>query len=333
LQIDPARVKSGIPGFDELVRGGLPRNRVYLVSGSAGAGKTIFSVQFLSNGALKYGENGVYVTFETPPEQLRRDVASVGLEPEKLEEAGKLILVDASSSKIGLGTSEKYVVPRPVTLDAILFEIYNAVQKINAKRVALDCLDAIELQSKSEEEFRSVLLKLVSMLKSFDCTSLLVTEAPDDWKVSRMTVESFLADGVIRLYHVREGNKRVRRIEVLKLRGSDHSKRVSTFEIGDGGIEINTEAEFEEMVRDVQPQTKDSEEGDRWLKAVELEEEGDFVSACELYLEEGKAQEEKKDFEKARLCYASAAKCKLMLREREKALELYKVAGDVSHEN
>lgn len=56
------RVKSGIPGFDELVDGGLLSNRVYLISGPAGSGKTIFGIQFLYNGIVHYGENGVYVT-------------------------------------------------------------------------------------------------------------------------------------------------------------------------------------------------------------------------------------------------------------------------------
>jgi len=70
------------------------------------------------------------------------------------------------------------------------------------------------------------------------------------------------------------------------------------------------------------------DESDRWLNAVRLEEEGDFAAACELYLREGKIQEEKKDFAKAGLCYVSAAKCKFLLGDREQALELYRVAGD-----
>ncbi len=333
LEIDPVRAKSGIPGFDELVMGGLMRNRVYLVSGPAGAGKTILSLQFLYNGAVKYGENGVYVTFETSPEQLRRDIANLGWELGKLEDAGELILIDASSSKVGLGTSEKYVVPRPVTLDAILYEIYNSVQKINAKRVVLDCLDAMELRSKSEEEFRGSLLKLVAMLKSFDCTSILVAEAPDEQKLSRSNIESFLADGVIRLHHIKDRDRRFRKIEILKLRGSSHSSKVSTFEVGDKGVEINTEAEFENLVKDMRFQTRGGGEGDRWLKALRLEEEGDFASACEIYLEEAKFQERKKAYARAALCYASAAKCKFLLGERELALALYKAAGDMSRED
>src|SRR3989442_15136848 len=58
------RVQSGIPGFDQIVGGGLIRDRVYLLAGPAGAGKTIFSTQFLYNGITKFGENGVYVVLE-----------------------------------------------------------------------------------------------------------------------------------------------------------------------------------------------------------------------------------------------------------------------------
>ena len=65
------RARSGITGFDELTNGGLIRNRAYLTAGSAGTGKTIFSIQFIHSGAVKYGERGVYVTLEETPEQLR----------------------------------------------------------------------------------------------------------------------------------------------------------------------------------------------------------------------------------------------------------------------
>src|SRR2546427_9368319 len=64
------RIPSGIPGFDQIVGGGLIRDRVYLLAGPAGAGKTIFSTQLLYNGLTKFAGKGVYVVMEEPPQQL-----------------------------------------------------------------------------------------------------------------------------------------------------------------------------------------------------------------------------------------------------------------------
>ena len=64
------RIKTGITGFDQLVEGGLPEGRSFLVSGGTGTGKTIFATQFLINGA-KMGEPGVYLTLDERPELIR----------------------------------------------------------------------------------------------------------------------------------------------------------------------------------------------------------------------------------------------------------------------
>jgi len=248
--VDMDRVSSGIQGFDELVEGGLIKDRVYLVSGSSGSGKTIFSMQFIYNGITQFKENGVYVTFEETPEQLRRDMSGLRWELKRLEEAGKLALIDATSARVGLGSKEKFVIPRPVTLDSILFEIYKTIQRVGAKRVVIDCLDAMELQAKSPEDFRTSLLKLISILKSFNCTSFLVIEAPEK-KISRHGISEFVSDGIICLYYVLEDDKRLRKIEVLKMRGTDHSSRIVPFQIGKNGIAVLSESELEKTMRKV----------------------------------------------------------------------------------
>jgi KaiC/GvpD/RAD55 family RecA-like ATPase len=107
------RVPTGIPGFDELCSGGILRNRSYLLSGTAGAGKTIFGLQYLYNGITKYGENGIYIATEERPEQVRENVKQFGWDFEALEEEGKLAILDACSTKIGIPSHEKYVDVRP----------------------------------------------------------------------------------------------------------------------------------------------------------------------------------------------------------------------------
>jgi len=268
------RARSGIPGFDELTKGGLIRNRAYLTAGSAGTGKTIFSMQFIHSGAVKYRENGVYVTLEETPEQLRRDMFSFGWNLKKLENEGGLILLDASSSRVGFGSKEKFVVPRPFTLDALIYEVNRCIEKIKAKRVVIDCLDAMGLHAKDPEEFRKSLLKLTMILKSFECTSLLISESFDGKAPSRYGVEEFVTDGIVMLHHALDENiseettldenpvngnllqeskswtrTRTRRIEVLKMRGSDHSHDLHKFVITQDGVAVESHPEVTRRVR------------------------------------------------------------------------------------
>ena len=274
IRVGANRARSGIPGFDELTNGGLIRNRAYLAAGSAGTGKTIFSMQFIHSGIVKYGENGVYVTLEETPEQLRRDMFSFGWNLKKLENEGRLILLDASSSRVGFGSKEKFVVPRPFTLDALVYEVNRCIEKTKAKRVVIDCLDAMGLHAKDVEEFRKSLLKLTMILKSFECTSLLISESFDGKTPSRYGVEEFVSDGIIMLHHALdeniseettldenpvEGNllqeskswsrTRSRRIEVIKMRGSDHSHDLHKFVITQDGIIVESRPEVKRSIR------------------------------------------------------------------------------------
>lgn len=72
------RVRTGVDAFDELVMGGLPRGRATLVGGSPGCGKTVFATQFLANGITRYGEHGVFVTFEESPQEIERNMRGFG---------------------------------------------------------------------------------------------------------------------------------------------------------------------------------------------------------------------------------------------------------------
>ena len=78
------KAPTGITGFDEVSSGGLPRGRCTLVSGAAGSGKTIFGLEFLVQGALKYGETGVLMSFEESSLNLRQDVSSLGFNLQEL---------------------------------------------------------------------------------------------------------------------------------------------------------------------------------------------------------------------------------------------------------
>src|SRR5213594_3474551 len=272
------RIPSGIPGFDQIVGGGLIRDRVYLLTGPAGAGKTIFSTQFLYNGISKYNENGVYVVLEETPQQLRENVYnSFGWNIQTYEDNGNIVVLDAISSRLGLSSSERFVVPRPFTLEALLYEIQTAIQTVNARRVVIDSLDAMSLEL-TQVDLRSLIQRLTMILKSFGCTPLLVSgqadRSTDPAHMSRKAVEEYVVDGMIRLHHTLEestsgetmleensvqGNTleedsfamkvRARKIEIPKMRGTSHSQYLHPITINENGVEIKSEPEVSRRLR------------------------------------------------------------------------------------
>jgi KaiC/GvpD/RAD55 family RecA-like ATPase len=268
------RIPSGIPGFDQIVGGGLIRDRVYLLAGVAGAGKTIFSTQFLYNGISKYNENGVYVVLEETPQQLRENMYnSFGWNIQTYEDNGNIIVLDAISSRLGLSSAERFVVPRPFTLESLLYEIQTAIQTVNARRVVIDSLDAMSLEL-TQVDLRSLIQRLTMILKSFGCTTLLVSGQAETSNQSRRSVEEYVVDGMIRLHHNLEesvsgettleqnalqGNSleedsfamkvRARKIEIPKMRGTSHSQYQHPFIINENGIEIKSEPEVTKRLR------------------------------------------------------------------------------------
>ena len=96
---DIDRVKTGIPGLDELIEGGLPRGDTILIAGKAGTGKSILATQFIYKGAIDYDEPGVFVTLEEPPHLIKRNMLRFGMDLDALINEGKMSLVDLSPSK------------------------------------------------------------------------------------------------------------------------------------------------------------------------------------------------------------------------------------------
>ncbi len=237
------RVPTGIPGFDELCSGGILRNRSYLLSGTAGAGKTIFGLQYLYNGITKYGENGIYIATEERPEQVRENVKQFGWDFEALEEEGKLAILDAWSRKIGMPSHEKYVDVRRFDMRSMLDQIIAIQEDIDAKRALVDGTTSIGFYLGDPAKIRVELLKLSTTLEILGLTSLLTCEIIDENNASRFGVETFVTEGTIVLYYKRKETVRVRSVEIFKMRGSTHSQSVHPYEITTNGIIVHPKEE------------------------------------------------------------------------------------------
>ena len=112
------KIETGIEGFDMISEGGLPKGRTTLIAGTSGSAKTVFAVQFLSEGIIKKDEPGVFVTFEEPPEDIRKNVISLGWDVAQWELEEKWAFVDASPQP-----GEGHVISGEYDLGALLARI------------------------------------------------------------------------------------------------------------------------------------------------------------------------------------------------------------------
>ncbi|MFX0199530.1 MAG: ATPase domain-containing protein [Candidatus Hodarchaeota archaeon] len=229
-----------MPGFDEMCEGGLVKDRVYIVVGEAGSGKTVFGLEFLYNGATKYNEPGILVSFEEEPDDIRANAMRFGWDLNHLEKDKKLFIGDLSPRSV-IGS-------RVFTLDSDHFDLSGLhiglegmVKKIGAKRVVLDPISVLFLQLQNAGIIRRELALIGARLGELGCTTIYITEKPAGQEsISRFGVEEFVAHGVILLSYKADAlGARKRYMEILKLRGTKHvSGRARYVMISGKGLQV-----------------------------------------------------------------------------------------------
>lgn len=214
-------VPIGIQGIDELISGGLRKGTLTLLTGTTGTGKTIFANQFVYNGAVKYNQPGVYVSFEEPVDNMKENAARLGFDFEPLEKQKKMIFVRYD----------------PYHIEDIYELIESNIKRINAQRVVIDSISALGLYVRDIPELRRMVFNVSLLLRKLNCTSILTSEIlPLQKSLSRFGVEEFVTDGVIVLYYLRTDSQYARSLTVWKMRGSTHSQRLHPYTITDKGI-------------------------------------------------------------------------------------------------
>ncbi len=232
------RAPTGIKGLDEILGGGFPVNSTILVTGGPGAGKTILGLQFLLHG-VKNGENGVFISMDERPDDLRKEALKFGWDLTKYEKEGKLVIVDVSYPRSGLPSQEKYQIDMPFTLDNIVRTVYEIISDIDGKRVVIDSLPAFGLHFEDEAEVRIAIHRLNNLLLSSGCTSIITSEIiPGNIGISRFGVEEFIARGIVLVEIYREGKEYKRAMTILKMRETDYDLRRFAFIIGKTGLEV-----------------------------------------------------------------------------------------------
>lgn len=222
------RVETGISGFDKLIEGGLVKGSTNLIAGNAGTGKTIFCMQYLWNG-LQKGESGVYVTLEQRPDEIVADVSRFGWDISKYITSGKFKMESLIASDITTVTKK----------------IVEAVKSINAKRFALDSLTIATMgwKERPDEAFqlRSKAFDMLNTLKSLNVTSMVISEVPrsNREEISKFGFEEFVVDSVVLLNYMTVGGAS-RNLQILKMRRTDHGKKIYPFEITERGILVKS---------------------------------------------------------------------------------------------
>ncbi len=220
------RVPTGVPGLDEMLRGGLLPETVVLLRGAPGTGKTSLAFQFLIEGA-KQDEPGLFISFEEFPEALYRDAASLGLDLKALERSGKLRIV-FTSPEVLLASLQR---PESPT--------YQMVMRSDIQRAVLDSATHFTRLTSDRQELRKIYTTLVNSLRRDRITSLLLSEERRaDYRRADRGALSFLVDGIILMRYVEVESEIQRALVVLKLRGSDHDHQIRHYKIREGGVKV-----------------------------------------------------------------------------------------------
>ncbi len=228
------RVKTGIPGLDELLYGGIPKRNVVLVSGGPGTGKTIMSQQYIFNG-LKRGEPGVYVALEEHPVQIRKNMTALGWDVREYEEQGLFAIVDAFTGGIGEAAKrERYVVTSVDDFGEFIDILREALRDTKAVRAVVDSVSTLYITKPSVA--RGMMMTLKRVLAGLGATSLLVSQVSvTDRGFGGPGVEHAV-DGIIRLDLDEVNGELQRSLIIWKMRGTKHDMRRHPFEITDKGI-------------------------------------------------------------------------------------------------
>jgi len=217
------RVKSGIPGLDEIMNGGIPRGQLVLLSGTCGTGKTTLCGQYVYQGLTKFNENGLFLSFEDLPNMIKGNFKQFGWDFEPFEKQDKFDFIRYD----------------PYHIEEVFDILESNVRSIGAKRIVIDSVSALGLHVRDKADLRRMIFNLSNVLRKLGCTVIMVSEiVPGSAGISRYGVEEFVTDSVIVLYYERNEFTFTRAIQIWKMSGSDHSKKLHPYKITKDGIII-----------------------------------------------------------------------------------------------
>jgi KaiC/GvpD/RAD55 family RecA-like ATPase len=248
------KVKTGVPGLDDMLEGGLIPGRAYVVSGTSGTGKTTLAMQFLLEGA-RSGERVVYVSIDEPPNEVKQNMGALGWDIGRIQvfdatpdvmNYDKTPVRDVSTERkvvyfadIGPGirqTSEKN--PIDVTISTLQEILKQEMRARKYSRIVVDSLTSLRYFYIRTSEENTTLISFFRLLSDLGVTAILTVQLPE---ISKPDVEVHVARGEIRLHKWFDGRGMMRGITVEKFRGSSHDHRLRMMKISSSGIDVKTQ--------------------------------------------------------------------------------------------
>lgn len=233
------------------------------MAGSAGTGKTTMGVQFLYNGAVRFGEPGVMVLLNDRADNLKTYMLRFGWDLGALERKGQLSLIEMSpvplpsSPPQGFGPEQERGLEAgirgktglfedllPFSPETIMQMVDEKIEKIDAKRLVFDSLTDLMMRHADVFRVRLDLLLLMRYLQERKLTSLLISEVSKEGEADRFGVESFLVGGLILLRSIAVRDETLNFMEIVKMRGTEHSKKKVAYRITSKGIALMPSIRF-----------------------------------------------------------------------------------------
>jgi circadian clock protein KaiC len=222
-----ARLRTGVPGLDEMTGGGIPAGDVVLLTGPAGSGKTTFATHFVAQGLLD-GESCVVAVFEEYPDAYLTRAKTVSGDLSHMIDLGRLAVT--------------YLRPLDLSVDEMLAEIQRAVERVGATRVVIDSLSGFEvaLAPTYRTDFRESLYRLVGALTASGVTVLMTDEVIDAHPGGRFTEQrvSFITDDILVQRYVEIDGALQKVLSVVKMRGSEHATDFRAYRLTASGAVI-----------------------------------------------------------------------------------------------
>jgi KaiC/GvpD/RAD55 family RecA-like ATPase len=221
------RLKTGIPGLDPLIQGGLQKGDFILLLGDLGTGKTVFSSQFVYNSAKLYNETAVFATFEEDTRSLKRNMLRFGMDLGALEKEGKVKVLDLEALEgRGMGSN----------IEALL----KALDDIEARRLVVDSMTAFMSGAEQKFDYSFLMHLIYKTLKREGVTTLMTVSKPQGSAVPPdMGVEEFVADGIFELRNYISRDVEIKtQFLIRKMRGTEHSRKFHSVLFTPRGVEI-----------------------------------------------------------------------------------------------
>lgn len=230
-ELDLQKCLTGIKGFDEITQGGIPRDRITLLCGSTGTGKTLLGVDFLIHGASQYNEPGVFMSFEETQDELYQDVASLKFNLQALVAEKKILIDYVLLERKDVQEAGEF------NLEGLFIRLELAIDSIKAKRIVLDSIESLFAGVTDTGILRLEIKRLFRWLKDKKVTALITGELQQG-AFTRHGLEEYISDCIILVDNRVREQIATRRIRIIKYRGSNHGANEYPFVIDSGGLSV-----------------------------------------------------------------------------------------------